>query len=50
MGAERKYLAHYIDAKFDKTYAATEYVRLGKDLEEFSEDAEFWHLIIIAQA
>lgn len=38
MGAERKYLAHYIDANFDKTYAATEYVRLGKDLEEFSEE------------
>lgn len=33
--AERKYLAHYLDAAFDTTYAATEYVRLGKDLEEF---------------
>ena len=36
MKAERKYLAHYLDAKFDKTYAAAEYVRLGKDLEEFT--------------
>lgn len=36
MKAERKYLAHYLDSAFDKTYAATEYVRLGKDLSEFS--------------
>lgn len=36
MKAERKYLAHYLDAAFDPTYAATEYVRIGKDLEEFS--------------
>ena len=35
MKAERKYLAHYIDSAFDTTYAAAEYVRLGKDLEEF---------------
>ena len=35
---ERKYLAHYLDAAFDKTNAATEYVRLGKDLEDFSVD------------
>lgn len=35
MKAERKYLAHYIDSAFDTTYAAPEYVRLGKDLEEF---------------
>lgn len=34
--AERKYLAHYIDSVFDTTYAAPEYVRLGKDLEEFT--------------
>ena len=33
---ERKYLAHYLDAAFDMTYAATDYVRLGKDLEDFS--------------
>lgn len=33
---ERKYLAHYLDSAFDKTNAAPEYVRLGKDLEEFS--------------
>ncbi len=36
MKAERKYLAHYLDSAFDKTYEAAEYVRLGKDLEEFS--------------
>lgn len=36
MKAERKYLAHYLDAAFDKTYVGTEYVRLGKDLEDFS--------------
>lgn len=35
---ERKYLAHYLDAKFDATYANTEYVRLGKDLEEYAEE------------
>ena len=35
---ERKYLAHYVDAAFDMTYADTEYVRLGKDLEEYSEE------------
>lgn len=34
--AERKYLAHMIDAAFNTTYAATNYVRLGKDLEEYS--------------
>lgn len=34
--AERKYLAHYLDGAFDLTYANTEYVRIGKDLEEFS--------------
>lgn len=38
MKAERKFLAHYIDSAFDTTYAATEYVRLGKDLEEFTVD------------
>lgn len=36
MKAERKYLAHYLDSAFDKTYEAAAYVRLGKDLEEFS--------------
>lgn len=36
MKAERKYLAHYIDSAFDTNYAASEYVRLGKDLEEFT--------------
>lgn len=33
---ERKYLAHYIDSAFDTAYKATEYVRLGKDLEEYA--------------
>jgi hypothetical protein len=32
--AERKYLAHYIDGAFSSS--STEYVRLGKDLEEFN--------------
>lgn len=36
MKAERKYLAHYLDAAFDTSYAATNYVRIGKDLEEFA--------------
>lgn len=36
MSAERKYLAHLIDAAFDLNYKATNYVRLGKDLEEFT--------------
>lgn len=36
MKAERKYLAHYLDAAFDKTYAGADYVRIGKDLEEFA--------------
>lgn len=33
---ERKYLAHFIDAAFDLTYAATNYDRIGKDLEEYN--------------
>jgi hypothetical protein len=33
---ERKYLAHYIDAAFDLTGEATNYVRLGNNLEELS--------------
>lgn len=36
MSAERKYLAHYLDAAFDTKYTACEYVRMGKDLEEYS--------------
>lgn len=36
MKAERKYLAHYLDANFDTSYTDTDYVRIGKDLEEFS--------------
>lgn len=35
MAIERKYLAHFIDGAFDMSYAETEYVRLGKDLEEY---------------
>lgn len=35
---ERKYLAHFIDAAFDTTYAATDYVRIGKNLEEYNEE------------
>lgn len=38
MKAERKYLATFLDAAFDITYAATNYVRLGKDLEEFNDE------------
>lgn len=38
MKAERKYLAHYVDASMDITYAATNYVRLGKDLDAFTVD------------
>lgn len=33
---ERKYLAHYIDASFGG--GETNYVRLGKDLEEYNEE------------
>ena len=33
---ERKYLAHYLDAKFGG--AETDYVRLGRHLEEYSEE------------
>lgn len=36
MKAERKYLAHFLDSKFDTTYAAPAYVRIGKDLTEFN--------------
>ena len=36
MKVERKYLAHYIDASFGGTTA--NYVRLGKDLEEYNEE------------
>ena len=32
---ERKYLAHYLDASFGAT--ETNYIRLGKDLEEFND-------------
>ena len=35
---ERKWLAHFIDSKFDTTGAAPEYTRLGKDLEEYIEE------------
>ena len=33
---ERKYLAHYLDANFNE--GAANYVRLGKDLETYSEE------------
>lgn len=33
---ERKYLAHFIDAAFNQT--TPNYVRLGKDLEEYNEE------------
>lgn len=33
---ERKYLAHYIDASFNS--GTPNYVRLGKDLEEYNEE------------
>lgn len=36
MSAERKYLAHLIDAAFDRSYNETDYVRLGADLEEYN--------------
>lgn len=36
--SDRKYLATLIDAAFDMTYAATNYVRLGDDLEELNEE------------
>lgn len=36
MKIERKYLAHYIDASFGAE--AANYVRLGKDLEEFNDE------------
>ena len=35
---ERKCYAHYLDAAFDMTYKATNYARLGKDLEEYNEE------------
>ena len=38
MKAERKYLATFLDAAFDTTYAGANYVRLGKDLEEFNDE------------
>lgn len=33
---ERKYLAHYLDSAFSADASAVAYVRLGKDLEEYS--------------
>lgn len=33
---ERKYLAHYLDSSFSADASAATYVRLGKDLEEYS--------------
>ena len=49
---ERKYLAHYLDASFDGT--SVNYVRLGKNLEEYSEelnpDVEITHNILGEQS
>lgn len=36
MALERKLLAHFIDSAFAQGSATPEYVRLGKDLEEYS--------------
>ena len=36
MATERKYLAHLIDAAFDMTHTKTNYIRIGKDLEDFT--------------
>lgn len=36
MKAERKFLAHFVDAAFDTKYTATNYVRIGKDITELS--------------
>ena len=51
---ERKYLAHYIDAAFDTTNKSTNYVRIGKNLEEYSEelnpDVEVTHNILGEQS
>lgn len=38
MSVERKYLAHFIDSAFDMTYEKSDYTRLGKDLESYSEE------------
>ena len=35
---ERKYLAHYLDGAFDMSYSKAKYSRIGKDLEEYSEE------------
>lgn len=35
MAIERKYMAHFLDGAFDTGYEGAEYVRLGKDLEEY---------------
>lgn len=51
---ERKYLAHYIDAAFDTSGEETNYVRIGKNLEEYSEelnpDVEITHNILGEQS
>ena len=39
MKIERKYMAHYLNAHFANDSEGTaEYVRLGKDLEEYSPE------------
>ena len=36
MKIERKYMAHYLNANFANDDGTASYVRLGKDLEEYS--------------
>lgn len=43
MKAERKYLAHYIDVdplEPDNSSGETDYIRIGKDLEEYTDDLQ----------
>ena len=38
MRIERKYMAHYLNAAFGSEAGTANYVRLGKDLEEYSPE------------
>ena len=38
MKIERKYMAHYLNATFAADDGTASYVRLGKDLEEYSPE------------
>ena len=44
MKIERKYMAHYLNATFAADDGTASYVRLGKDLEEYSPElsAKLW--------